>query len=553
MVRYALYRRKSDKEKKDEAPLGTQLLCLTEWVTRNGGVVAGDYVDPDCRNTIPLARREEGGRLLRDAARGKFDVVLVYRLDRWSRRREVSYEGFRHLHKANVGFQSISESFEFVTPAGRAMLGMLLVFAELECDTIEQRSADGRYRRAKENGYLGGPVKYGYRAENKQLLADWSPIEGLSISEAHVVEMMFDWYVKERLGGNRIANRLQEMGIPTPIQSGAAPGKNRLNWTETRGFWQPETVRAILADSIYMGTTTYGPQRIPQTVEAIISAELFAASQQRRGENRTAGGKTAKQLYLLSGKIKCGHCGYSYIGRVLTGYKGKKYVYYSCSGRHQARRVYGPTGTACLAPYVPVAVIEEDLWGKLEHRLRNAVETRELLQDQQHQRGTESHSLLEVRDGLRRTLDQKEATRRRTVDLMTEGLLDISDGRDRLQRLQEERAAIEERLTVLDREASQLEIQRSRLGAAELMLREWEKRHDGPCTWEEKRQAVERFVDQITLRGENGKAKATYTFCFDPAVEEAITATGGSAAGPTSPCWIRVWWLVELESRLLGR
>jgi hypothetical protein len=62
MVRYALYRRKSDKEKKDEAPLGTQLLCLTEWVTRNGGVVAGDYVDPDCRNTIPWhgARRGDG-------------------------------------------------------------------------------------------------------------------------------------------------------------------------------------------------------------------------------------------------------------------------------------------------------------------------------------------------------------------------------------------------------------------------------------------------------------------------------------------------------------
>src|SRR5437763_1278336 len=149
MARFAGYIRKSDREKEDEHPLETQRQAIETWCLRNGHHLVGIYEDPNCRNKVPVALREGGGRLMRDAARGRFDAVLFYRMDRWGRLRDGAWPAFQALHEMGVGFKSLSEDFDFVTPEGKAMLGMLLVFAEWERDTIESRCADGMRRRAR--------------------------------------------------------------------------------------------------------------------------------------------------------------------------------------------------------------------------------------------------------------------------------------------------------------------------------------------------------------------------------------------------------------------
>jgi len=115
-----------------------------------------------------------GGRLdrpalrtmLSDIAGGLIQAVVVYKLDRLSRKqRDTMYLLEDIFLRENIQLVSISESLDTSSPTGRAMIGMLSVFAQLERDTITERLSEGRKQKAKGGGYAGGNPAIGYRSE----------------------------------------------------------------------------------------------------------------------------------------------------------------------------------------------------------------------------------------------------------------------------------------------------------------------------------------------------------------------------------------------------
>lgn len=121
--------------------------------------------------------------LLRDVAAKKIDAVVVYKLDRLSRKQKDTMYLIEDVFMANgIELVSICESLDTSSPAGRAMIGMLSVFAQLERDTITERLSSGRLQKAKGGGYSGGGVAIGYVGErnSKVLTVDADKIKAVN-------------------------------------------------------------------------------------------------------------------------------------------------------------------------------------------------------------------------------------------------------------------------------------------------------------------------------------------------------------------------------------
>jgi DNA invertase Pin-like site-specific DNA recombinase len=151
MLRAGLYARVSTT---DQQTLAMQNRAMREYAARRGWVIALQL-----REVNPgAARREAREKMIEAARRREIDVVLVWRLDRWGRSVTDLLATLQELEYLGVGFVSLTEALDLTTPAGRAMAGLLAVFAEFEREILRERTRAG-LAHARENGKrLGRPA-----------------------------------------------------------------------------------------------------------------------------------------------------------------------------------------------------------------------------------------------------------------------------------------------------------------------------------------------------------------------------------------------------------
>lgn len=150
MLRAALYARVSTH---DQQTLPSQNQAMREYADRRGWTIALQVKDVGSG----AAPRELREGLLNAARRREFDVVLVWRLDRWGRSVTDLLATLQELDHLGVGFVSLTEALDLTTPTGRAMAGLLAVFAEFEREILRDRVRAG-LANARHNGKrLGRP------------------------------------------------------------------------------------------------------------------------------------------------------------------------------------------------------------------------------------------------------------------------------------------------------------------------------------------------------------------------------------------------------------
>ena len=151
MFRAGLYARVSSN---DQQTLAMQNRAMREYATRRGWTIALQVREVNSGVT-PREARE---KLLGAARRREIDVVLVWRLDRWGRSVADLLATLQELEHLGVGFVSLTEALDLTTPAGRAMAGLLAIFAEFEREILRERTRAG-LAHARENGQrLGRPA-----------------------------------------------------------------------------------------------------------------------------------------------------------------------------------------------------------------------------------------------------------------------------------------------------------------------------------------------------------------------------------------------------------
>jgi putative DNA-invertase from lambdoid prophage Rac len=157
MFRAALYSRVSTN---DQHTLSMQNRNMREYVARRGWSIAMQVREVGSG----AAQREAREKLLDAARRREIDMVVVWRLDRWGRSVTDLLATLQELEHLGVGFVSLTEALDLTTPSGRAMAGLLAVFAEFEREILRQRVRSG-LADAKRNGQrLGRPMTVGLHA-----------------------------------------------------------------------------------------------------------------------------------------------------------------------------------------------------------------------------------------------------------------------------------------------------------------------------------------------------------------------------------------------------
>lgn len=233
-------------------------------------------------------------QMLRDIEHGIIDTVIVYKLDRLSRSQKDTLTLIEDCFLAhNVDFISINENFDTSTPFGRAMIGILSVFAQLEKDQITERFTMGRIGRAKSGYYHGGPTPptgYDY-VDGKLVINEY---------EAMQVRELYQRFLK----GYSVYDCWKYMSR---------------RYTTKYGGWKSETlIRGVLRNDVYIGNVKFMGKSYPGIHQPIISADTFRQVQEifdssgRKMKSPTR--SPFKASTLLSGLIYCGKCGARYHG-----------------------------------------------------------------------------------------------------------------------------------------------------------------------------------------------------------------------------------------------
>jgi putative DNA-invertase from lambdoid prophage Rac len=149
-IRAALYARVSTH---DQQTLGLQIDAMTSYINDRGWRIERqtEEVGSGVRD------RPERASLMQAARRREIDVVVVWRLDRWGRSLADLVVTLRELIELGVGFISLTEALDLTTPTGRAMAGMLSVFAEFEREILRERVRAGIAQARKEGRPHGRP------------------------------------------------------------------------------------------------------------------------------------------------------------------------------------------------------------------------------------------------------------------------------------------------------------------------------------------------------------------------------------------------------------
>jgi DNA invertase Pin-like site-specific DNA recombinase len=163
MFRAGLYARVSTN---DQQTVPLQIRALREYAVRRGWTIALQVKEVGSG----ASERQLREKLLEAARRREIDVVLVWRLDRWGRSVADLLTTLQELDHLGVGFVSLTEALDLTTPAGRAMAGLLAVFAEFERDILRERVRAG-LDHARQNGQrLGRPQTAALQADRVRKL-----------------------------------------------------------------------------------------------------------------------------------------------------------------------------------------------------------------------------------------------------------------------------------------------------------------------------------------------------------------------------------------------
>jgi len=137
-----------------------QIRALREYAARRGWGIAMQMREVGSGAVERKARE----RLLGAARRREIDIVLVWRLDRWGRSVTDLLATLQELEHLGVGFVSLTEALDLTTPAGRAMAGLLAIFAEFEREILQERTRAGLAQARRDGKRLGRPMTAGLHA-----------------------------------------------------------------------------------------------------------------------------------------------------------------------------------------------------------------------------------------------------------------------------------------------------------------------------------------------------------------------------------------------------
>ena len=311
-MRVALYPRVSGHEQEDNYSIPEQIERMKKYCESRDWQVYKIYTDAGFSGSN--LDRPGLQNIISDVEKDVFDMVLVYKLDRLSRsQKDVLYLVEDVFDKHGIFFSSMTENFDTSTPFGKAILGILAVFAQLEREQIRERTMMGKQARAEEGKWHGGstePIGYDYIKDDDKLIQN--EYEVMQIKE------IADLFLK-RTPVRTIANIMAEK-----------------RYKHKHGEWDAKTIRRVLSNKLNIGLLKHKDKYFQGKHTPIFDQETYDAMMaimEERKEKYGVGYKPYSSL--LGGILYCKHCGGKYARQ--TNGKGR-ICYYSCYSRNKSQK-----------------------------------------------------------------------------------------------------------------------------------------------------------------------------------------------------------------------
>jgi site-specific DNA recombinase len=501
-MRVAVYARVSTTRQAQAQTIEQQLDRLREAVAGRGWELGEQHVYRDDGYSGASLGRPGLDRLRDHAALADLDRVLVTAPDRLARNyvHQVLLIDELAGHGCQVEFLDRPMSSD---PHDQLLLQIRGAVAEYERTLIAERMRRGRQAKLQAGTLLPWTTPpFGYRLDPER------PRRAAGVrvepGEAVLVAQLFDWYLEPQATVYRLARRLTDLGVATPM------GKPR---------WNAASVRGILRNPAYAGRaltnrTQVVPARrrksallpvgpgqshaprpeeewIAVPVPPVISEETFAQVQAKLDANQRTALRNTRHEYLLRALVSCGACRLSCVVRQT----GAGYRYYLCRGRTDPLRV--AQGQRCTARYIPADQLDELVWADLCALLTDPAQLARALQ--RARGGAWLPQELHARQAaIRQALGQLKRQQQRLLDAYLAEVIALAE----FERKREE----------LDRRQATLTAQQRQLGAAAEQRLELQAVADGiesfcqtiraglaTATFEQRRQLVELLIDRVIV------------------------------------------------------
>ncbi|KAA6451003.1 recombinase family protein [Bacillus swezeyi] len=338
-MRAAIYVRVSTEEQAREGySIAAQIQRLEDFARSQDWGIFDHYIDDGY--SAKNLNRPDMNRMIKDIKEHRFDVVLVYRLDRLVRSVSDLHELLELFDGNNVKFKSATEMFDTTSAMGRFFITLVAAMAQWERENLAERVHMGMRRKVEESQRPGSIAPFGYDLVNGELV--------INEKEAIWVKKVFNSFRTQ--GKRAIAAMLNEAGIKT----------------KKGNPWHDSVVTFLVNNPIYCGLIRWNHRKssgkktnetiiVEGNHPPIISRELFDQVQMIQRE-RAGRGYKGKSEYPFSGVLRCARCGQALSG----GKKKKKNGYsrfYRCIGKVSYKM--------CDLPMFPEDILEEAFLNQL--------------------------------------------------------------------------------------------------------------------------------------------------------------------------------------------
>lgn len=468
-MRVALYVRVSTTEQAEEGfSIENQKQKLILYCGSQGWDDYTLYIDDGYTGT--KLERPALKRMRRHVEEGKLDMIVVHKLDRLGRKQLDVLFLINFFEENKVAFKSATEPFDTSTPLGKAMIGILAVFAQLERDMIIERTTMGRRQRVNSGLWYGGRAPYGY---------DWfKETESLEIREdqALIIREIYSQFLK---------------------------GKSRMSisdWAVSRTnerVFDHNVIRDMLSRPLYIGKLVNNGSLVEGKHKAIIDDETFYRAQIELGRRKE--GMSPIGEFLLTGLLKCGVCG-SGIVHVMRNTKknNRSYSYelYACKNQHIRRK---DRTNQCTLGYRSRESVESFVTAKIKNLSVDKGEFKPV--DISNEDEAISN---DIRETLEAKLLAAVSGLENLYDAVQNGKIKSSNVGDRIKNLEAARETIERQLEdIKDAEPKYIEPE-TFLDMVDEISEVWDL-----ATYEEQKMMIRTIVRSVTLY-EDGEMKVNW-------------------------------------------
>ena len=299
-----IYARYSSDNQREESIEG-QIRECTAYAEKNGITVIKHYIDRAL--SAKTDNRPDFQQMIKDSEKRLFDIVLVWKLDRFARNRYDSAHYEYLLERNHVKLVSATEPISD-SPAGIMVKSMLTGMAEYYSAELSEKVVRGMTENVLKGKYNGGTIPIGFKVDEEKFF-QVDPLKAPFVVEA------FQRY-NDGATMKELMNWLNDSGVTT--------NRNQK--------FTYNSVQTLLTNKRYIGENQFKDIVMPDSIPAIVDKDLFEEVQQKIKKNSRAPARhKAEDDYLLTTKLFCGMCGAMMFGECGTGRNKVVHHYYKCA------------------------------------------------------------------------------------------------------------------------------------------------------------------------------------------------------------------------------